>query len=224
MSPPLIFDIETGPLPLAEIQQILPPFDPESLDSPPGTLDFQEKQAAEADHWARVLDRATLSALTGQVVAIGYRGDQQKLHLAVDGIVEADLIERFWQLYAHCRQTHRPMAGFNITEFDVPFIAQRSWILGIPVPDTVFVAGGRLLDPLFIDLFTLWQCSKRQPQGSLDVVCRACGIGAKPDGVTGADFAGLLASGDPEKRQQAEQYLTNDLALPARLAERLGVR
>ena len=35
----VIFDIETGPLPIERIKEILPPFDPESLGNPPGEFD-----------------------------------------------------------------------------------------------------------------------------------------------------------------------------------------
>lgn len=197
----------------------------EALDKYNKTIaDYERKKAtAEDDHWAAILDKAALSAITGQVIAIGYRGEKELLHLAVNGVTESHLIRRFWKQYATCRQSSRSMVGFNIEGFDVPFLAQRSWILGIDVPDTVFQPGSRFLDSTFVDLFKVWQCGNRQGKGSLDVVCKACGIGGKPEGTNGADFAGLLRSDDPEKRKQAEQYLSNDLELPARLAERFGV-
>ena len=105
MSDAMVFDIETGALPLPELQKILPAYDPGSQKHP-GEFDpksvklgntkqedliqkkieearvkheesvkqFESSLAgAEDRYWASIIEKAALSAITGQVVAIGYK-------------------------------------------------------------------------------------------------------------------------------------------------------
>jgi DNA polymerase III epsilon subunit-like protein len=254
----IVFDIETGALPLEDIQGVLPPFDPKSIERP-GPFDpksvktgnlkdeakinekieaarkahtercakFQyELESAESKHWNDIESKGALNAVTGQVVAIGYRGKSETLHLAVDGVTERQLLSQFWKLYKEARKSSRPMVGFNIKTFDVPFITQRSWILGIEVPSSILTPTG-YLDSTFVDLMDRWKTGVRgfgqAGFGTLNTVCKACGLSTKPSGCTGADFASMLFSDDSEQRAAAESYLRNDLSMTAELADRLGV-
>ncbi|MCD0459144.1 ribonuclease H-like domain-containing protein [Roseiconus lacunae] len=187
---------------------------------------YERKQAtAETNHWNDVVSKAALSAVTGRVCAIGYAGKNEQLHLAIGDVSERQLLLKFWQVYKTCRTSNRPLVGFNIKPFDVPFIAQRSWALGIEVPSTLLTPTG-YLDQTFIDLRERWQCGVRwggqSGHGTLDAVCRSCGLPAKRSDICGADFAKLLY-GDDSERESAIDYLKHDLAATTALAERLGV-
>lgn len=251
----VIFDIETGPLPLDQLQQLLPPFDRSTVPNP-GEFDpevvklgnvkdqakIDEKIAAarekheqavrdyanqlcraEEAYWQSIQERAALSAVTGQVVAIGYQGNKTLLRY---GVSERAMLIEFWKQYRACRSASRPMVGFNTKSFDVPFLAQRSWILGVGVPPTILTATG-YLDSTFVDLRDRWQCGNRwggeKGYGTLDVVCRSCGLPGKADGCDGVNFAAMLASDDDAQREVALDYLRNDLAMTSALADRLGV-
>ncbi len=173
---------------------------------------------AKEDHAAKAMQGAALSAITGQVVAIGYRSYKgSAFDCVTEEQREADILRAFWQRYETMRQSDRHLVGFNIREFDIPYIAQRSIILGLRVPPTLLVQN-KWLDPMFIDLRDRWAFCGR-PAGTLDQICKACGLGGKPDGVTGAMFATLYA--DPATRDQAMAYLENDLDMTHRLADRL---
>lgn len=174
--------------------------------------------AAERKYIDEIVEKAALSALTGMVLAIGYKSDKS----AVFDCVTEDRTERmvladFWARYSILRESDRNLAGFNIREFDVPFIAQRSLILGVTVPKTLLVQN-KWLDPMFIDLRDRWAFCGR-PVGTLDAICRCCGLGSKPQGVDGGAFASLYKN--PETRQAAMDYLENDLDMTFRLAMRL---
>lgn len=190
--------------------------------------DYAAKQeTGEVDHWQKIYEEAALAAVTGQVVAIGYRGAETKLHLAVDGVTERHLLVQFWKTYKHARATSRKMVGFRIKNFDIPFLAQRSWMLGVEVPQTILTPTF-YLDSLFLDLDDLWKVGNRGSWGkpgfgTLDTIAKSLGIAGKPDDCTGAEFAGLLWSGKPEDREKAERYLEGDLRMVAEVAERLGV-
>ena len=258
----VIFDIETGPLPLDHLQAILPAFDPATLGKPPGDFDeasvklgnlkdaakiqakiddAREKHAADAaafakkletgesDHWSAILDRAALSAVTGQVVAIGYGGQKRLYHYAIDGMSEAAVLKQFWAVYKSMRATSRKLVGFRIKQFDVPFIVQRSYILGVDVPGTILTPTG-YLDSSFVDLNDIWSAGNRfggspgAGLGTLNTICKACGLVAKSEESTGAEFAQLIWSESEEDREKARRYLEADISATEALAERLGVR
>lgn len=221
----IIFDIETGPLADDELERLIPPFDPESVKC--GNLKDPEKIAAkiaeaEGEHRRQFIERAALSPLTGQVLAIGYLGQRTAIHGTGGDQGERELLGAFWRKYLQCRQRRVKMVGHNIESFDVPFLVRRSWIRGVEVPDTVF--SGRYIDGhVFFDTMRLWQCgSYRDQYASLDSLARAFGVGGKPDGTSGADFARLW-NGTPEEREQARAYLLNDLQMTAAVAERMGI-
>ncbi len=188
---------------------------------------YRKKDGGEAEYWEAILKDAALSAVTGQVVAIGYLGKNENLHLAVDGVSEHHLLTQFWKVYQTCRAGRRSLVGFRIKGFDVPFIAQRSWMLGVEVPATILTPTG-FLDSLFIDLDDRWKCGNREVwgkpgHGTLDTIAKSLGLDGKPTDCTGADFAKLLWSDKPEDRESAKGYLSGDLRMVMQIAERMGV-
>jgi hypothetical protein len=73
-NPTIIFDIETGPLPINEL--VIPPFDPSqvklgNIKNP--DLIAEKIQKAEENHVTDYIKNAALDALSGQVLCIGYR-------------------------------------------------------------------------------------------------------------------------------------------------------
>jgi hypothetical protein len=189
--------------------------------------DYESKLAnGEPAYWQSIVDDAALSAITGQVVAIGYQGKKETLHCAIDGITEFQLLTQFWKVYQQGRAERRPLVGFNIKAFDVPFIAQRSWMLGIEVPATITTATG-YLDPVFVDLAERWKVGNRgawgKPgHGTLNTIAKALGLRGKSDECEGKDFARMLY-GTPEERAKALTYLSRDVDAVVEIAARLGV-
>jgi hypothetical protein len=244
----VIFDIETGPLPLPLLKEILPGWDASTMPHPgefdprsvktgnikkdQAKIDAKIQEAreshqervnnhgldalrAEQNYWAEASSKAALSAATGRVVAIGCKSHTKVSIAAIgDDKTEWQIISEFWQLYEQLRKNDRNLVGFNSSEFDIPFLAQRSVVLDIPVPRTL-IKQGRYLDEMFIDLRKVWSFGAR-PTGSLDMVCRACGIPGKPEGVNGAMFAELYFN--EETRDEAIAYLENDLEMTFALA------
>lgn len=251
MSDAMVFDIETGPLPLQELQNILPPYDPGSQKHP-GEFDpksvklgntkaedlvqkkIEEARAkheeavkqfesslvgAEDRYWSSIVEKAALSAITGQVVAIGYKSVKKvSIHgQGENNHSEISILNEFWKIYQVFREKSRKIVGFNINEFDIPFVVQRSIVLGVPVPKCLFNQG-KYLDSLFVDLRKVWGAGKWNADGSLDAICKACRIGKKTEDVKGADFASLWMNA--ETRPKAREYLLNDLEMTWALADR----
>jgi len=95
----------------------------------------------------------------------------------------------------------------------------RSWIHNLKVPD-IFDHRGYLYSKLFADTMKMWVCGQHGEHASLNSLAVAMGVGAKPQGVTGAQFSELLES-DPVT---ARAYLENDLKMTAAVAARMGLK
>lgn len=247
----LIFDIETGPLPddilASHFTFDAPPhpgeFDPASVKY--GQLKDEAKRAAKLEEcqkahaaaienyesnvaaardnaWQSLKNSAALSAFTGQVLAIGIRrGDKAGIFAEP---TESETLAKFWKKYLACRSEQTKLVGCNIFEFDLPFLIRRSWMLGVDIPKAVcdFGKWGNF-DPLFVDIRQRWQLGQRNGcESSLDAMARALNCGCKTEGIGGGDFARLWL-GTPEEKQQAVNYLLNDLKLTADVATKLGV-
>lgn len=209
-----LWDIETSPLPPDQLAKVKPAF------RAPGNYKDEAKIAAyvkekEAD-W---LERAALSSITGQVLAIGMSGPGYGPTIITGEGNQTSrpdeewTIEHFWAGW----RLGGTFVGFNIKGFDLPFLFQRSIILGIKPPTDLFE--GRYWSSRFIDLQERWLCFNRSFEGhSMDMVCRA--LGMAPKGHSGAEFAKLWET----DREEAKSYLRGDLERLAVLAEALGVR
>jgi hypothetical protein len=212
----LIFDLETGPLPSAEIAHLEPDFT-EKL----GNLKDPAKIAAAiAEKRASWYADAALSPMTGRILAIGYRYPDGRT-VVDDNQDEALLIRAFFMADSDAiMAAGYKMVGFNIHGFDLPFIIKRAWALGIPVPPALRPSGNTRFywPPWMVDLRDVWGLGEHMPKGSLGSICKYLGLGEKSG--SGEDFARLF-NGSPEERAQAIAYARNDVDLTFRLAERL---
>lgn len=203
----LIFDIETGPMPVDQI--IIPPFEPPANIKDPAKI-AERETAYRRDY----IERAALDPLTGQVLAIGYRSwTLDGKYRIIHGLSEKTIIAEFWQdleLAGYPR-----LVGFNSHSFDLPFLFRRSWAMGIAAPMGVYRGDRYWHDRQTLDLREVWQLGDRMAKGSLDAVCRCLGLGGKEG--SGADFAELLK----HNTASALEYLKKDLDLTAMLYERL---
>tara|TARA_R110000824_G_scaffold401783_1_gene616203 strand:- start:26035 stop:26679 length:645 start_codon:yes stop_codon:yes gene_type:complete len=205
------FDIETGPLPDAELLQMIKPFDASEVKL--GNIKDPDKIAAkiherEINHFADARDKAALSPLTGRVLAIGLLTglDEDCLDSS-----EASILENFWRRF---RNSTNYFIGFNSNTFDLPFLIKRSWKHNVLVP--LSVRDGRYWSKRFIDLRDTWQLGDRQASGSLDRIC--CHFGLEGKNGNGKDFARLFEL----DKELALDYLRNDLRMTREVAERMN--
>jgi len=241
----LVFDIETGPRPWAEIESLyvppaaLPPWDDsmvkygqtkdpakraEKYDQVKADYEGKlanEKSTIDADK-AKWASEAALSPVTGQILAIGIRSNATVAIIGDDNETEAEIIEAFWAIYKKHHATGR-FIGYCSNFFDFPFIVWRSYFHAIPVPPSAWDKTGKYSAYCFVDLID--RLPKRgfsDESRKLTDVCKFLGLGSKPEGTDGGDFARLW-SGNEESRNLAVAYLENDLDLTKKLAERMGV-
>lgn len=211
-NPTIIFDIETGPLPVDQLR--IPPFNPAdvklgNIKNP--DLIAEKIQKAEESHTADYIKNAALDALSGQVLCIGYRFQHDKpAVLSSDADGEAVMLIQFWRLLSDLERQPK-LVGFNIKSFDLPFLIKRSWKHRIQVP--YWLRHGRYWNDLVIDLREVWQLGDSRAHGSLASICRHLGLGEKAG--NGADFS-LLWNTD---RQAAIDYCLQDIKLTQAVAD-----
>jgi len=199
-------------------------------------LELRNGSTARYDlEFAKFVDKSPLSAIHGEVLAIGYmrpkgNGDgsfvidtQTTNHGKSD---ERNLLSRFWYMCDSQMAKDDIMVGLNIYDFDLPFLVRRSWIVGVAMPEWVdSLVKSRYSLPLFVDLRKVWLCGQHpaSSQSSFAALGLAFGTGGKNvDGVTGADFHKMFWSSAAD-RKVAIQYLRNDLEQPAIWAEKMGI-
>ena len=74
-----------------------------------------------------------LDAMQNRVICITVQNvaHEKDVPYSMYGEDEKLILEKFW----NCIKSSDKLYGFNIDEFDVPFLLQRSFILGVRVPD-----------------------------------------------------------------------------------------
>lgn len=201
-----ILDCETAALPEDQLALVKPDFQPAKNLRDPEKIkaDVAEKEQA----WR---DRAALSPLTGQILAIGLMDSIDGKQAILEG-TELQTLPLFWWHWGKGGK----FVGFNVREFDFRFAVTRSRLLDIPVPPDLF--DGRYWSKSIVDLMDVFCCYSRDTAGySLNAICKAMGLGEKNG--SGKDFARLYS----EDREKALEYLKMDLLLTAKLAARLGI-
>ncbi len=199
-------DVETEANPEAE-SIFQPTFKPN------GTLKDPEK--IKADLAQKRLDwigDGALYAERGRILAIGYNIDGCFYCYDDD---EKSLLEGFISTIRHNVFEGYTICGFNILDFDLPYIRKRCLILGIPFP---FYDRSNRWNPWTFPVFDAmkdWTCGKYNEYVSLDTVARALGVGQKTG--NGKDFAKLFR----EDKEKAIEYLSNDLELSYKFCERM---
>jgi hypothetical protein len=232
----VVFDIETeGACTLELIKEINPPypqFVPEGVKC--GNLKTEEEKfakieaarlshvAQEEAHWAEKISKAALSAETGRVVTIGYLpvGKPDEFAYLDDADFDEErLLRRFWSGYEKVRASRGRIIGWNSNGFDIPYLIKRSWIVGVPVPPTVF--RGKWISDTFIDLMQIWSVYEFKKFAKLDACARVLGLGNKTDqACCGAEFAKWYR--DPDRHEEARKYGLLDLTLTRDIYRRLA--
>lgn len=179
-------------------------------------------EKAKTKHLEDFLEDAALHPTTARVLVIGYYSPEKGKLVADDGDDdEGKILQGFWSRYQRFRAAARSLVGLNIHEFDLPFIVNRSWTLGIDVPQTAFEQIGNRIywDRVFLDIRARWLLGRHPSRckSDFDTIGKALSTGGKNG--NGAEFAKKWR----EDREAAIAYLTNDLKQPAAWAERMGV-
>jgi len=205
----IVFDIETGPLPLSEIPEFDPGEPPKNINRPETIAEWRAKKEAER------MENLALNPETGKVLVIGCfeinPGEKLKKRL-FEG-EESNLLAEWWEFWRN-HISFQCFVGFCSTHFDLPFLVMRSLKLNVPVHSTA--TNPYHLRASHIDLYMRLH---PKHQMSLDKLAAWMGIPGKLG--DGKHFAESYEN--KATRKNALDYLKRDLEITLEAARRLGV-
>ncbi len=212
-----LLDIETLPLPEAEIEKFAPEF-----EAPGNIKDPLKIEAAIAEKRCSWFERAALSAVTGRVAMIGFRFTEEAEAKCLSLTTPTDHAEKvmlssFWSEFQDAITGALPIIGFNIHRFDLPFLLRRSLALGVPVPRGAQPMRNGYFPDYVIDLMKVWQMGDREATITLDRLAKFLGVGQKEGDYKTATDALFT---DPAA---AQAYCLHDVEITMKCAQALGV-
>lgn len=202
------FDCETCPL----VSVIEPEFKPDSRIKDP------IKQVASIEEKRRKWkEKLALSPRTGRVCAIGLLGDEFRWLVAEEEDQEAEILEKFWDVWQSAQVAGHHLVGYNITSFDAPFLRFRSIVNGVEVPAPI-MHGRRMGECNFTDVkdcIDPWNRFDNKFLSLHEASISVLGYG-KDDTGTGKDWLNVYRRNE----KQAQAYLIGDCQLTLELAKK----
>lgn len=135
------------------------------------------------------LAKGALDALTGRVVCVGMLIDDgaRLVELAIASEDEVQILTEFWNAI----QPTDVLVGFNLIEFDLAFLKQRSWICNVRPSRSIDL---RRFYSTHVDVMQLWTAWSFRKFVSLDALAAALGCGQKS--AHGQDVGAMWAGRD----------------------------
>lgn len=158
-------------------------------------------------------EKGALDAMTGRVVCVGMLIDdgREAKEITFAGEDEARIITGFWDAL----KPGDAVVGHNVLDFDIRFLQQRSWILGIQPSRTLDTRRYYTADVIdTLQLWTNWSGNKKGV--TLDALGSALGCGRKSG--EGAKVAEWWAVRDIDS---IKRYCGDDVRLTYRVYCRL---
>jgi hypothetical protein len=137
-------------------------------------------------------EKFALSPITGKVICVGFMSQAGTKIFKTDTCSEGDLLLKVWEEFEDLLANNNKIISFNGLLFDIPFLIQRSLLLGIPVDKNMAdLLLRKYSNPFHIDLRTYL------PEGSLRVLSHIAFNNALED-PNGGDIKEFYLKGDWE--------------------------
>ena len=189
-----------------------------------------DRNAAEPDWSAIYQDRAAIYAEFGRVVCISMgfltvENDQiTSLRLkSIAGDDENLLLQDFAALLTnHFGDPEKYfLCGHNIKEFDIPYLARRMIIHGIPLPAMLDIPGKKPWETRYLlDTMEMWKFGDYKHYTSLKLLAKSLGIPSPKDDIDGSQVGRVYWKEKDLPRIQV--YCEKDVVTVARVFLRLN--
>ncbi len=164
------------------------------LDSEMQTLWEQKTQyqRKEEQTAAEFYERAGIWAEFGKIVcvSVGYfanKGDIRNFRVTSFFGEERKILIDFSNLLEnHFNQPQHVLCGHNAKEFDIPFLARRMIINGIPIPNKLNLFGKKPWEIPHLDTLELWKFGDYKHFTSLKLMCKVLGIPSSKGDIDGS--------------------------------------
>jgi 3'-5' exonuclease len=212
----LFLDIETIPA-VADFSQL-----PENFQA------LWEKKASRLNndssvtHQELYFEKAGIYSEFGKIICISVgffvdEDDQLKFRCkAFYSDEEKILLEEFASLLnRHFNGADKYLCGHNAKEFDIPYIARRMLINGIPLPDILNLPGRKPWEVTLLDTMDLWKFGDYKSYTSLALLAAVFNIPTPKDDIEGKDVARVYWEENDLKRIAV--YCNKDVVTTARV-------
>ncbi len=149
-----------------------------------------------------------LNPIDSRIVAIGLRHNGQNKIFFDEN--EAKMLQDFWFEVEKIHKTagHAAIVGFNVLNFDLPFLASRSFIHGVPISPFILKSVVDIREKINAYRFGF-------NRGKLKEYAKLVGLEILD--IDGSDVAGLYSE---KKFDQIKEYLAKDLEITNQLYKR----
>ncbi|MCL3778989.1 3'-5' exonuclease [Prolixibacteraceae bacterium JC049] len=165
---------------------------------------------------ADIYQRAGIYSEFGKIICIsaGFivqkEGERQFRVKSYYGDDEKQVLSEFNNMLTRFMSSPRKrVCGHNALEFDIPYIARRTVINGLELPNILDIAGAKPweIKDIFLDTMQLWKFGDYKHYTSLDLLCAIFNIPTPKDDIDGSEVAAVY-------------YQENDLDRIARYCEK----
>lgn len=154
-----------------------------------------------SDNFEEYLSATSFDGAFGQIICIGYAIDDKPEEIFHGE--EKQVLKDFWETAKNATR----FIGFNVMDFDLRFIYQRSVVGGVQPSQNLSFARYRS-DPIY-DIMWEWRKWAREPSVSLDALAKALGIpSSKGGGIEGKDVWKAYQDG---RQAEIYQYCKRDV-------------
>ncbi len=175
---------------------------------------------------AEIYERAGIYAEFGKIVCIStaivhnHQGKDRLRVKSFSGHDEQALLRDFGKLLQkHYSAPDKYLCGHNVKEFDIPYIARRMLLQGLPLPDAINLAGKKPWEVHHLDTMELWKFGDYKHFTSLALLAHIFGIPTPKDDISGADVAKVYWEDDDLER--IRHYCEKDTLTVANLYRRM---
>lgn len=109
----------------------------------------------------------------------------------------------------------RRLCGHNVREFDVPFVARRMLICGVPLPRCLDVVGLKPWDNPIIDTMEMWKFGKYRDAVQLKVLCHVFNVPTPKDDIDGNEVGRVFHQ--EHNLQRIATYCEKDVVATAKV-------
>ncbi|MCL2072816.1 MAG: 3'-5' exonuclease [Marinilabiliaceae bacterium] len=103
---------------------------------------------------------------------------------------EITILKEFGALLtSFCSKNTKNICGHNIKEFDVPYVARRMVINGVPLPPIFKIAGKKPWEVNIFDTMELWKFGDHKQNTSLELLATILGIPSPKGDIDGSKVA-----------------------------------
>lgn len=149
-------------------------------------------------------EKAALLPEFGQIVCIAvhyFSPKNNEWHtFSLNTVGEKYLLQKFIELLNHFDDFYKKdyyLCGHNIKLFDLPFIAKRMLVHGLPLPEKLRFYNTKPWELThLLDTLEIWKCGNPYGTASLDTLCHLLGIPTPKNGIDGSQVHARYHAGD----------------------------